>query len=118
MARIVASVVLTMACSSHHAAAPTVDAPAPDATLDAAFSCASCDPATQLCYVLGAGVLPPQPACMTLPTACTSTPTCDCVLANIGGVCPAPFAFAPACVAPAPMGFSFAGVLVTCNEGI
>jgi hypothetical protein len=52
-----------------------------DAAIDAPPnpSCAACNPATQYCYQIFAGVLPAV-GCNALPAACT---TCACVLADI-----------------------------------
>jgi hypothetical protein len=55
-----------------------------DAAVDAAPdpSCAACDPATQYCYHIFAGVEPTL-GCNALPAACTAAPTCACVIADI-----------------------------------
>ena len=52
-----------------------------DAAIDAVHdpSCTACNPATQYCYAISAGVLPTV-GCNALPAACT---TCACVIASI-----------------------------------
>ena len=103
MRGLVASVVVVLACS-HAPSGP------PPTAADAPFGCASCDPSSQFCYETASGVLPLQPQCMALPPACTSTPTCACVLANIDQVCPGLMGH-PTCAAGQPMS-------VTCAVGI
>jgi hypothetical protein len=73
-----ACVALLAACS-HHAAPPP--------SADAAFACGSCDPATQFCYQVGAGVVAMPDSCIALPDPCRASPSCTCVLANRTDLC-------------------------------
>jgi hypothetical protein len=45
-------------------------------------SCAACNPATEYCYQIFAGVQPTL-GCNALPAACVAAPTCACVTADI-----------------------------------
>jgi hypothetical protein len=81
--RIVVALAFAFGCSnpSH-----PIDAPS-----GATFACgsATCETATEFCYLFEAGRVPAAPivGCNALPASCGTTPTCACVLAGDTSSC-------------------------------
>jgi len=69
------------------AGAQATDAGLADAGADAGpFVCGreTCDPSSQLCFEVRAGVRAAvEPGCQPFPEACAAAPSCDCILQNI-----------------------------------
>jgi hypothetical protein len=69
-------VVIVVGCSN--TSSHSIDAPSGTGQDCPADPCTS----TEFCYSTVAGVAP-MPGCDDLPAACTATPTCTCLLANL-----------------------------------